>query len=150
MTTPQTKSHAAQAASLTRKEIKAAYPALKFTCTSSRYSGGSSLNVHFNDQPRDVLKAITALANKYQYGHFDGMTDCYEISNSRDDLPQVKFVFVSNQMSAAKKQEVYSRIRQEWEGGKELPESYEAGCNIHFQGDYISQMVWREFTRDAA
>ena len=30
-------------------------------------------------------------------GHFDGMTDCYEYSNTNDDLKaQVKYIFVEN------------------------------------------------------
>ena len=147
-TTTKTKSRHALAAAALRAEIKAAFPAVKFTCKSSRYSGGSSLRVEMDDQPRATFKAIERIANKYQYGHFDGMTDCYEFSNKNENLPQVKFVFTHNNMSAAMKQRIYSQIRLEWEGGRDLPESYEDGCNIHFQGDYISQMVWREWCKE--
>jgi hypothetical protein len=37
---------------------------------------------------------LESFCNKYQYGHFDGMTDCYEYSNTNENVPQAKFVFV--------------------------------------------------------
>lgn len=144
------KSSAALAAQMIRKEIKAAFPGVNFTCRSENYSGGNSVDVNMIDQPREIYDAIKKITGKYQMGHFDGMVDCYEYSNSRDDIPQVKFVFCRNDISPAKRQEVYSGIRQYWQGGNELPESYEAGQNIWFQNCYISEFVWREFNREAA
>lgn len=139
------KTNAALAAALIRKEIKAAFPSLQFRCKSQNYSGGNSVNVYMVDQPKAVVEKIKALTDKYEYGHFDGMTDCYEFSNSRDDIPQVKFLFVNNELSSEKRQEIYAGIRQKWSGGDSLPENYEAGRDINFQGHYISEMVWREF-----
>lgn len=144
------KTQAAQAAALIRKEIKAAYPGLKFRCTSKNYSMGSSVNVYLEDQPKEVYDAITTLAKKYQYGHFDGMNDIYEYSNSRDDIPQAKHVFVKNEMTEAKKQEVWTKVRDYWSGGDELPEAYEAARNMPFHGTYVSQFVWQQFARGEA
>jgi hypothetical protein len=42
---------------------------------------------------------VEPLINEYQYGHFDGMIDCYEYSNNRNDIPQVKFVFANREYS---------------------------------------------------
>ena len=38
---------------------------------------------------------IDEIAMPYQYGHFNGMEDMYEISNVIEQLPQVMFVSVS-------------------------------------------------------
>ncbi len=73
------------------------------------------------------------------------MNDIYEHSNCRKDIPQTKFVMIRNDTSEATKQAIYETIRTGWAGGEALPETYSAGCNIHFQGDYISTLVWRMF-----
>ena len=63
------------------------------------YAGGSSVDVYLHEELPATFEAVIAFANQYQYGHFDGMTDCYHYSNGRDDLPQVQFVFVNNDFS---------------------------------------------------
>lgn len=89
----QISNHAA-AAKMIRAELKK--NGIKARVRASSASMTSSVNV---DILQDILPAtrdaIEAFANRFQYGHFDGMTDCYEYSNNRDDLPQVRFVFVS-------------------------------------------------------
>jgi len=139
-----TKSTAAQAASLIRKEIKTLFPSVKFTCKSQNYAGGNSITVSITDQPKEISETISNALNKYSFGHFDGMTDCYEYSNVKD-IPQVKFLFVNNNMSEEKKEEIYQNIKKTWHGGDELPETYNEGVDVNFQGNYISQMVWQEF-----
>jgi hypothetical protein len=84
--------HAA-AAKLIRAELaRHGIPAL---VTSKVYSGGSSITARIQ---KDIVpatrKAIEAFANRFQYGHFNGMTDSYEYSNRNESLPQVRFVFV--------------------------------------------------------
>jgi len=87
----RTSSHAAAAAAI-RAELKK--HGIAGRVTSSVYAGGSSIRVRLGDVLPATRKAVEEFANRYQYGHFDGMTDCYEYSNKSDTLPQVKFVFV--------------------------------------------------------
>lgn len=88
----QISNHAA-AAKMIRTEIKK--NGIKARVTATSYSGGSSVDVTIlQDVLPATLKAITAFADRFQYGHFDGMTDCYEYSNRDENVPQVKFVFV--------------------------------------------------------
>lgn len=141
------KTEAAQAAAMLRKEIKAMFPEVRFTCTSENYAGGSSIRVRYEDQPKDVHNAIKGMASKYQYGHFDGMNDIYEYSNVKTGLPQAKYVFTDNQMSDIKREEIYQNIRARFGGGDDLPPLYEDGRNHLFQGQWVSQMVWQEFMR---
>ena len=49
----------------------------------------------YQDLTPAAFKEIQSFCDQFESGHFDGMTDCYEYSNSREDLPQVKFIFVS-------------------------------------------------------
>ena len=86
-------STAALAAKAIRIELKKAFPGTKFSVRSEIYSGGDSVNVFWKNGP--TTSVINAIIKKYQYGHFDGMTDCYEFSNRRNNIPQVKFVFAN-------------------------------------------------------
>ena len=90
------------------------------------------------------------MTDKYQYGHFNGMEDIYEYTNSRADIPQVKYLFVNNGMSDAKKQEIWAKVRKQWSGGDEMPEEYAAASNMLFHGQWVSQFVWQQFARGEA
>ena len=99
---------AAKAAKAIRSELKKAFPSIKFRVRSSNYAGGNSVDIGWTNGPTsDSVEEITA---KYQYGHFDGMVDMYEYSNSREDIPQARFVFASrtltDEVKAAKKAEI--------------------------------------------
>jgi hypothetical protein len=80
----------AQAAKLIRKELKAAFPTVKFAVTSESYSMGNSVWVRWEDELERTL--VETITSKYQKGHFDMMTDCYEYSNKNKNIPQVMFV----------------------------------------------------------
>jgi len=82
-------SHAAAAKAI-RAELAATFPGIKFSVTSETYSMGNSVSIDWTDGP--TVKEVEQFTSKYQYGHFDGMTDMYEHTNSRDDIPQVKYV----------------------------------------------------------
>ena len=87
------RTEAAKAAQIVRKTLKE--NGISAKVSSKNYTGGSSLYITIN---QDVLPAtleeIKSYANQFEYGSFDGMTDCYNYDNTRDDIPQVKFVFV--------------------------------------------------------
>jgi len=91
------RTQAAKAASAIKAELKAAFPGIKFSVTSSNFSNGNSVSIHWVDGP--TSEAVDSITGKYQYGHFDGMIDLYEYSNTREDIPQAKFVSCSRQMS---------------------------------------------------
>lgn len=139
------KSPAALAAKAIKAEIKKKFPNLKVSVKSENFAGGNAVDVRMMDQSKAVEDLIRIMVSKYQYGKFDGMTDSYDYTNYRDDIPQVKYTMVSNPMSREKCQEIYSRIRQEWDGGEELPESYAEGRAKRLQGMWISDMVYGMF-----
>jgi hypothetical protein len=67
--------------------------------TSDCYSMGTSVHIKLIDVRPEVATEIENEVNKYQYGDFDGMTDCYNYTNRRADLPQVKYVQVQRDLS---------------------------------------------------
>ncbi len=83
---------AAEAAKAIREELKTAFPSITFRIKSRNFSMGDAVDVYYtNGVPVDQIRKIT---DKYEYGHFNGMEDIYEISNSRSDIPQAKYVHV--------------------------------------------------------
>lgn len=101
-------SNQAQAAKLIRKELKAAFPGIKFSVTSKGFSMGDSVDIDWTDGP--TSKQVKEITDKYQYGHFNGMEDIYEYSNNRSDLPQSKYVMTQRTIS----KEIYEIMLNEW------------------------------------
>jgi len=86
---------AAQCALAIKAELSKEFPGLKIKCKSSNFSMGNSVHVSANFKNKADKDRAEDLVGKYQYGHFDGMTDYYEHSNSRSDIPQAKYVSLS-------------------------------------------------------
>ena len=86
-----------------RTELKVAFPGVKFSIKSERYSGGDSVRVQWTDGPKN--SAVMGIVKKYQDGHFDGMTDYYEYSNDpfTDFFGGAKYVFAQRECSDALK-----------------------------------------------
>lgn len=82
-------SNPALAAKAIKSELKAAFPTVKFSVSSK----GSAVRVEWTEGP--TTKQVEEFTGKYQQGHFDGMTDMYEYSNSRSDIPQANYVFTT-------------------------------------------------------
>ena len=102
------KSIHASAAAAIRKELKATFLEIKFSVKAKSYSGGNSVSVTWEDGP--TAEEVNAVIKKYQMGHFDGMTDMYEYSNTSSDVPQVKFVFAQRDISDGKRAELVKEI----------------------------------------
>ena len=99
---PKRLTPAANAAKAIKAELKNIYPSLKLSVKSSNFSMGDSVSISWTNGP--TPEQVKNVVDKYQYGHFDGMTDMYESSNSRDDIPQSKYVQVSREVTDDLKQ----------------------------------------------
>ena len=108
----KTKSTHAAAAAAIKKELKAAFPQVTFAVRSSSYSGGNSVSISWNDGPPSAQ--VGEIVNKYQYGHFNGMEDIYEITNSRVDIPQTKYVQTQRELSEGIKLQAFEDIRKRY------------------------------------
>lgn len=105
----QFKTEAAQVATLIKAELKAKFPKYAFSVKSSTFAGGDSVDVNYIATiggPR--LKEVETIADKYQAGHFDGMTDSYEYTNKTQG-PTVKWVHVQ-----ANLEEVMDQVRTQF------------------------------------
>lgn len=76
-----------------RIELKRAYPAVKFSVRTSKYSMGNSIDISWTDGPNS--EQVEQITNKYQGGSFDGMTDCYNYEDSAwtDAFGEGKYIF---------------------------------------------------------
>jgi len=131
------KSTPAAAASLIRAELKVAFPGIVFQVRSDN-KGGSSVRVSWIDGP--VTEAVAAITGKYEMGHFDGMVDCYEYSNRRSDIPQVKFCFENREMSKAIEVAIKENICQKFG----IAELNNKTAQEHFNA-YPEQVIYRAF-----
>jgi len=59
-----------------KQELKRAFPNIKFSVRSQSYSMGCNIRVDWILGP--TVREVNAIVNKYQYCHFDGMTDMEE------------------------------------------------------------------------
>jgi len=105
-------SNQAQAAQAIREELKQSFPGIKFKVTSEGYSMGDHVNISWEDGP--TTEQVKEHTGKYQFGHFNGMDDIYENSNSREDIPQSKYVFESRSMSEATKETLHFAALELW------------------------------------
>lgn len=87
-------SPAAEVAKLLKKKAKEL--GLVATAKSQNYSGGDSVNVRVTEGSDANLEKLKEYSDQYEYGHFNGMEDIYEYSNTRDDIPQTKYLFVED------------------------------------------------------
>jgi len=58
------------------------WPISKIDVSTDVYSGGSSMDVTYFAPEK--IEALESFIDNFQYGHFDGMQDLYEYSNSQD------------------------------------------------------------------
>jgi hypothetical protein len=135
------KSTVAKAAAEIRKELKTNFPEIKFTVKSENYAGGNSVNVRYEDGPKEEI--VEELLNKYKAGSFNGMEDIYEYNNTNRDIPQAKYLFVNRDMSEAVKNQLVKHITTTYSGCQGL--GYNDYSAVWFAT--ISCLVYREFRK---
>lgn len=121
------KSEHAYVAELIRKELKQAYPTVKFKVKSDSFSGGDSVHVTWVNGVTD--DQVNAIVRKYSAGHFDGMDDCYYYNDEKlmvtpegkiEKLPTSKYVSaqrtITDDVRLAIAQKICQSFGLEWEG----------------------------------
>jgi hypothetical protein len=93
----KTQSTVAQCAAAVRRDLKEKYPSIKFGVRSESFSMGDAVNVKWIDGP--LQEEVASLLAKYQSGQFNSMEDYYEFTNSRDDIPQTKYLQCTREAS---------------------------------------------------
>ena len=127
---------AAETAKAIRKELKAKFPNIKFSVRSESFSMGNAVNVKYTDGvPREEVEKVLY---KYEYGKFNSMEDMYEMDNVREDIPQVKYVTVSREISDKIKEETKYEIAEQY--GMDNPEDQQEWMEKF--GMWPEQKVW--------
>ncbi|MBN4061690.1 hypothetical protein JYU20_00650 [Bacteroidales bacterium AH-315-I05] len=102
-----------------KKELTAAFPSIKFSVRYSSFAGGNSVDIGWNFGP--TKEEVEAIANKYQYGHFEGMTDTYHyekqsVITAKGDMQElggVKYVVTSRDRVFDDGRSVYGQYNAE-------------------------------------
>jgi hypothetical protein len=105
---------------IVKAELKSEFPGVKFSVTSDY----NAVRVSWTNGPSH--KKVDEITSKYKMGHFDGMTDSYEYTNRRHDIPQVSYVFLNRDISDdvyQTKFEEYKNYYAEWEHLTDLNDS---------------------------
>ena len=68
-----------ETAKLIRAELKATFPTIKFSVRKEHFG---VLNISF-DGTKEIKKMVDQIADKYECGSFDGMTDSHNYSSKR-------------------------------------------------------------------
>lgn len=132
---PKYKSSSALCATAIREELKKEFQGFKFSVTCSNYSNGNSVDISWTDGP--TTAQVEEFTNKYQYGHFNGMEDIYEHSNSREDIPQAKYVQTSRSRSNEADEIIKAKFVKE----------YGAEFEAQFAEYEFSNRIYREFSQ---
>lgn len=111
-----TPSMQARAAKEVRQYLKA--QGIKGKVTSSSGAGTTSINVDLLNPTPAIAEQVKTFTKQYQYGHFDGMTDSYEYSNTVEGRPQVRFAFVRSDFDAETKQAALDALADAFELGE--------------------------------
>ena len=96
----------AEAAKQIRKILKNAFPEIKFSVSSSSFTGGTSIRVEYENGP--ISDKVRKLISHYQYGNFDSMHDIYEYSNTNKNIPQVKYLHVNREITNNMYDQIFS------------------------------------------
>lgn len=132
---PPRKSGSALCATAIREELKKEFSGFKFSVTSENFAGGDAVRISWTDGP--TTEQVQEFTKKYQYGHFNGMEDIYEYSNSREDLPQAKYV----QTSRGRSNEAYEIIKEKFAN------EYGAEFEAQFTEYEFSNRIYQEFAK---
>ena len=130
---------AAMCAKEIRKELKTAFSGIKFSVTSSTFSMGNSVDINWTNGP--TREAVETVTKKYQYGHFNGMEDIYEYSNSREELPQAKFVMTQRDFTPELQLSAAQTAHKHYGGldKQKLPENMEdMNNNFDWNGNFFN------------
>lgn len=95
-------SHHAQVAKIIRTHLKA--QGLTGRVTASGTRGATSVSVGLTNASPAQVESVKQFVLKYKYGKFNGMTDGYDMTNSRDDIPQVAYIWVDARFDDEHKQ----------------------------------------------
>jgi hypothetical protein len=110
-----------------RRVLKSAYPDIKFSVTTGRGSGVSSVDIRWQDGP--LVSEVEALVGwPFEAGSFDGMTDSFTYAKNRRVIvdgvlyePCTRYVSLARVISPAMANRCIARVAAYWGGIDVVP-----------------------------
>lgn len=133
-----------------RIELKAAFPGVKFSVKSSRFSMGDSISVSWTDGP--IADQVDEIVNKYSAGSFNSMDDSYNYSRDawKEAFGDAKYISTSRNSSdaaiASALRTVFARYADDLVGLVcPTVAEYHTGAMgaVYLGNDTVRTMVWR-------
>lgn len=124
-----------------RRELKVAFPGIKF---SVKCSGFDSVTIAWTDGPTKA--AVEQISNKYSGGHFDGMEDMYHATRSpwTEVFGSAKYIFVvrkhSPEAMAAAAQQVCKKYG--WPPIEVKTSSFDGSAHLGSRDHYQQKVVY--------
>ena len=87
-------SKAAQVSKLLKAKAKSL--GLEVRASSKNFSGGNSVDIKVLKGSDKSFNDLKEYSSQFKEGKFDGMNDIYEYTNSREDIPQTKYLFIDD------------------------------------------------------
>lgn len=116
-------------------ELGRAFPGVKFSIKSRRFSGGDAIDVSWIDGP--TTKQVDEIIDRYSAGSFNGMEDIYEYRGDRcwpAAFGDAKYVHSRREMSDAAIERAIRLVRSRYQ----MPEGVEVTVAAYRKGD-----LWR-------
>jgi hypothetical protein len=110
---------ATETAKKIRKTLKAAFPGVKFSVTSSTFSMGSSVYVSWTDGP--MSSQVNAILSRFESGSFDGMQDMYTTTGYEWEgqiVVGAKYVSGSRQLSEERREQILTKLNELFAPGR--------------------------------
>jgi len=126
-----------------RKELKAAFPDIKFSVRSKGYAGGCSITIDWIEGPTE--EAVEKITNKYEQGSFDGMIDLYTYDTDREFTDKnggAKYVFTHRKYKAETEEALGRKLCKE--NGVE----YNGENTGHLHGEQDRQFLYHHVRRE--
>lgn len=137
-----------------RIELARAFPGVKFSVKSRRFSGGDAIDVSWVDGPQSCQ--VDEIIGRYSAGSFNGMEDIYEYSRDAwiEAFGDAKYVHSSRSMSDAAIAKAIRLVSGKYAmpAGVEISvKAYRSGAlwSVPFDGGWGKQNV-QELISDAA
>lgn len=130
-----------------KQELKKAYPLIKFSVKSDTFAGGNSVGINWTNGP--TVSQVELISKKYEYGHFNGMEDIYEINNRRNDIPQAKYIHTSRNIDPSFFEELFKHLQKNYmyfDTVKDLDETSEVlmkNWNVWNARNYCSRIFYK-------
>lgn len=129
-------SQQAQAAKMIREYCKSI--GVKCKARSDSFSMGDSVDWEVRNVDPETYDQIKTYADQFQYGHFDGMDDSYNLSNTRSDLPQTKYCHGSIRFDDELYQAAWQLLKASAANGDGLPDDYEKAKDLQWSADHFN------------